>query len=342
MPIEIWTYILRDLYAPSFNKDFLLKKINVVILSQVNKTLHAVCQSLKETVWKSTQIIDYGNAIMISTYFAKNGWLSCLKFAHETGCPWNSSVGLAATDCGHHEVLEYALSNGCAYNYQMRESAVKKGFVKCLEYIDLHYTPVSAVDLDLALQHKQIECVKYIVGRGVVTTLPPWTLDSNRCDPDLLEFLLNAGLRPVPEEMRYHYVLGNMLAFELTHKYGLEWLPDITDICAEKNEFKCLVYAHEHGAQWTNNTCTIACQYGSHSILSYAHEHGCTWDRELCLNAAIKELKMAADSHGNVFNGLGMAMPPVYNTAGMKKCIQYVLVHTEDNWTPEIEKIASA
>lgn len=281
-------------------------------------------------------MVDYGTSIKILVYLAKHGLLSCLKFAHETGCPWNSSVGLAATDNGNHEVLEYVLSHGCAYNYQMRESAVKNGSVKCLEYIDHHYTQVSEADLDLAIQYNQTDCIKYIVGRGVLKALPPWALSPSRCKPELLEYLLSAGLRPVPEEIRYHYVLGDMSAFELTYKYGLEWLHDITEICAEKNYVECLMYAYEHGAKWSERTCTIASTFGSHKILAYAHERGCTWDREVCLEAAVNALQNAKTSNRN-YSGLGMVMPRTYNQAGMEKCIQYLLVHKEDQWTPEIE-----
>ena len=39
---------------------------------------------------------------------------SCLKYVHESGCPWDEYTCTAAADYGHLECLQYAHDNGCA------------------------------------------------------------------------------------------------------------------------------------------------------------------------------------------------------------------------------------
>ena len=46
-------------------------------------------------------------------YAAENGQLEALKYAHETGCPWNSDTCKKAVEKGYPDILKYAQDNGC-------------------------------------------------------------------------------------------------------------------------------------------------------------------------------------------------------------------------------------
>ena len=50
------------------------------------------------------------------TAAAANGHLACLKYAHENGCPWNSTTCEAAAAAHHLTCLQYACENGCPWN----------------------------------------------------------------------------------------------------------------------------------------------------------------------------------------------------------------------------------
>ncbi len=44
---------------------------------------------------------------------AWGGYLQCLKYAHENGCPWDSRTTTVAKNNVVKVCLEYALANGC-------------------------------------------------------------------------------------------------------------------------------------------------------------------------------------------------------------------------------------
>src|SRR5579872_3971314 len=46
-------------------------------------------------------------------YAARNGHLEILKWARENGCPWNEEACSNAVETGHFEVLKWAIVNGC-------------------------------------------------------------------------------------------------------------------------------------------------------------------------------------------------------------------------------------
>jgi hypothetical protein len=51
--------------------------------------------------------------------------LKCLKYAHETGFPWNELICQEAATAENWECLRYAHENGCPYWQHLREDIVK-------------------------------------------------------------------------------------------------------------------------------------------------------------------------------------------------------------------------
>lgn len=51
----------------------------------------------------------------VCTYLAEHGQLDALKWAHEEGCEWDASACAAAARKGHLEVLKYLHENGCEW-----------------------------------------------------------------------------------------------------------------------------------------------------------------------------------------------------------------------------------
>ena len=65
------------------------------------------------------------------TWAAFNGEFECLKYAHENGCPWNTSsyqdLCSRAALYGHIECLKYAHENGCPWDKETCYNAAKCG-----------------------------------------------------------------------------------------------------------------------------------------------------------------------------------------------------------------------
>jgi hypothetical protein len=58
-----------------------------------------------------------GNDKKICDYAAINGYLECLKYAHENGCEWTQQTCKYAYETGSYNCVKYMLDNGCNVNY---------------------------------------------------------------------------------------------------------------------------------------------------------------------------------------------------------------------------------
>jgi hypothetical protein len=98
------------------------------------------CVEVLEYMFISKQYKIYRESIKICRKAAANGHLECLKYAHEHGCHWNSTVCIAATKNGHLECLRYAHENGCPWSKKLRwgmldqRILVSREQINCLEY----------------------------------------------------------------------------------------------------------------------------------------------------------------------------------------------------------------
>ena len=70
------------------------------------------------------------------TRAAENGHLECLKWAHESGCPWNDDTCLYAALNGRLECLKYAHENGCPWSKPICLTYAKNNEIK--QYINSH------------------------------------------------------------------------------------------------------------------------------------------------------------------------------------------------------------
>ncbi|KAJ1639540.1 hypothetical protein T492DRAFT_899215 [Pavlovales sp. CCMP2436] len=78
-----------------------------------------------------------------STYYlaAKEGHLEVLRYAHERGCPWDRNTCYQAAYGGHLEVLRYAHEHGCPWDSDTCEAAAGGGHVEVLRYAHEHGCP---------------------------------------------------------------------------------------------------------------------------------------------------------------------------------------------------------
>jgi hypothetical protein len=79
--------------------------------------------------------------------------LSCLQYAHDHGCPWNTNTCSIAAREGHLECLRYAHEHGCHWNkhtfYLVNDAltsqnkspdlvVINTGLVDCIRYAHEH------------------------------------------------------------------------------------------------------------------------------------------------------------------------------------------------------------
>ena len=65
---------------------------------------------------------------------AAGGYLDCLKYAHENGCPWCKKTCRNASERGYLNCLKYAYENGCPWDIETLLIAKINNHLDCLNY----------------------------------------------------------------------------------------------------------------------------------------------------------------------------------------------------------------
>jgi hypothetical protein len=109
--------------------------------------------------------------IKICNISASKGDLLLLKYAHESGCPWDEYTCQHAAKNGHLECLKYLHENGCPWDAFTCEIAVINGNLECLKYVHENGGPWGRYTCETAASNGHIECLKYAHDFGC-----PWSL----------------------------------------------------------------------------------------------------------------------------------------------------------------------
>jgi hypothetical protein len=65
------------------------------------------------------------------------GYLDCLKYAHENGCPWNEYTCMRAAKGGHLHCLIYLYENGCPLDKkECLTVANRYNNAECIKYLN--------------------------------------------------------------------------------------------------------------------------------------------------------------------------------------------------------------
>ena len=101
---------------------------------------------------------------------ASNGYLDCLKYAHEQGCPWDKLATTNAASKGHLDCLKYAHEQGCPWTASATSRAASNGQLDCLKYLHEKGCPWNISTTRSAAANGQLDCLKYLHEQGC-----PWT-----------------------------------------------------------------------------------------------------------------------------------------------------------------------
>ena len=196
------------------------------------------------------------NSDNICASLAKNGYLECLKYAHENGCSWLGDFEYRyAAEYGHLDCLRYAHENGCHWNEYTCIKAAQNGHLDCLKYAYENGCEWDEVDICMIVaEYGHLECLKYAHENG-----HSW--DENTCS-------WAAGN-------------GQLECLKYAHENGCEWDEYTYSNAAKYGHLECLKYAHENGCPWVvnskyqdwgKNICRLAASNGHLDCLKYAHE----------------------------------------------------------------------
>ena len=87
------------------------------------------------------------------------GFIECLEYAHEHGCPWDAETSSCAAAGGHLECLKYAHEHGCPWDAFTCIYASANGHLECLKYA--HQNGAPWYPINCAYYNKNTDCLVY-------------------------------------------------------------------------------------------------------------------------------------------------------------------------------------
>jgi hypothetical protein len=100
---------------------------------------------------------------MDTTYYAaRTGNLECLKYLHESGCPWHPGTTVEIAAKGNLNCLKYAYENGCPWDSFTTSQATRNGHLECLMYAHQNGCPWHPMTTWIAANNGHLNCLKYI------------------------------------------------------------------------------------------------------------------------------------------------------------------------------------
>jgi hypothetical protein len=90
-----------------------------------------------------------------------NGNLECLIYLHENDCPWDKNTTAESAYNGHLECLKYAYENGCQLDPFTCNYAAKGGHLECLKYAHENGCPWNEWTCYHAIENGHLECLQY-------------------------------------------------------------------------------------------------------------------------------------------------------------------------------------
>ena len=169
--------------------------------------------------------IKYENDIDVCAVAAGHGFIHCLKYFHENGCPWDETATKYAAGEGNLECLKYLHENGCPWDEKATYYAASNDQLECLKYLHNNRCPWSEKATYYAAKYGHLECLKYLHNNGC-----PWNETATSFAADN----------------------GHLDCLKYLHKNGCPWDENAPLWAADNGHLECLKYLHENGCPWNN------------------------------------------------------------------------------------------
>jgi hypothetical protein len=102
LPIDIWGVIINHLTLKEGPE---VQYTKLAFIATVSKQLNSICKKHKQQIGIQSTVV---RPTEFQQYFAENGYISCMIYAYENGCPWKEDTCSSAAWNGHLEMLKYA------------------------------------------------------------------------------------------------------------------------------------------------------------------------------------------------------------------------------------------
>ena len=231
------------------------------------------------------------------------GQLACLRFAHEKGCPWSSTLIASALGLcfipihptRRNSCLLYAIENGCPlpeYIYWhgdcprlLCSALAQLGLSNCIAAARKRGAEWSELTCKWAVAAGELKCLQFLHEHGCPWDAHTTAVAASNGDLACLKYAHEHGCewnKDVCFNAAYH---GHLECLQYLHTNDCPWDEETCHAAAGTGQLECLRYAHEQGCPWDESTCDMAAD-GSHlSTLQYAHEHGCPWSESTSMTA---------------------------------------------------------
>ena len=159
-----------------------LFEVDKQLLRRVNKKFHSLFPyeeiKFNQTEIELIHLIKYKKLWDDETlrFLASNGYLDCLKYAHENGWSWDQYTPENAAENGHLDCLKYAHENGCPWDEGVTNCAAKNGHLDCLKYAHENGCPWHQNTTYFAANSGNLDCLKYAHENGC-----PWDEGVTNC-----------------------------------------------------------------------------------------------------------------------------------------------------------------
>jgi hypothetical protein len=131
-------------------------KFKLAFIASVSKQLNSISKKHKQNIGIQFTVM---RPTEFQRYFAVNGYLSCMIYAHDNGCQWDQNSCYYAASRGHLECLKYAHENGCEWDNDTCSYAASRDHLECLKYAHENGCPW---DSDTCrFSRNNMECLKY-------------------------------------------------------------------------------------------------------------------------------------------------------------------------------------
>ena len=255
----------------------------------------------------------------ICSSLAENGYLDCLKYAHENGYKLDDDICYLAAKNGHLDCLKYAHDNNCLLNNKTCIIAVENGHLDCLIYIYKNGCKLDKkVCANIAACEGHLDCLKYIhTAKNIYNDS-----DSDSDSDDIIkDYILSFDKNICCNTIKY----GRLECLKYVHENGCPWDSyEYCELSALYGQLECLKYLHENGCPWNEKTCIAAASKGHLECLKYAHENDCLWNAETCSVAAEKgHLECLKYAHENDCSWFTEKICYIAASNGHLECLKY-------------------
>lgn len=265
LPMDVWQEIIRQLINHPRDHPVPYK---LYFIASVSKAHHAIVKPLMwDSLRKLSKLASFPGRdnLHLCYYFVRNGYLSCLKYAHESGCKWHSGVLNSAVKANQFECFKYMYENGCP-----TDQWTTAAFQRSCDPRFYQFAIDNGFDLDIrayldATYRGSLECIKFLHERGYdwdPNAPPNEDLSQYEDDPWLTNIAAKRGSLDCLK-----YLIGNGYPCSSTTCYN----------AALGGHLDCLKYLHESGCPWDIRTTTAASEKRQYSCLQYAIENGCPY-----------------------------------------------------------------